>query len=1209
MQFARFSLIIATACMLLYPPASSLCQDSRENADFKLAINLYNDGLYDLAAEQLKQFVNAFPNTSQGIDARFYLGLTQLKLKKFDDARLTFQTFALTYQDNPKAPEAWWNVGESYAAMRDYKEAALAFERVKVFHPKSKLAADALLRASRYFAQAGERDNARRDLRIILQEYPSSSAVLAARTQIGQMYFEEGNIEQAQNELKRVIEGDPLADAKAQALLILANIYQSLSKTDQAEANYQEIIAKHKTSSALQGAYVNLAKLQAGAGKPADAVENYKKALAQKDKADSSLILNALIGMGDAYASLKQYPPALDAYARFLSTSPQDERAPGVLWKIAVTSSRGKNYAQSNEACARLLKPGIPEPLRHRAQVKLGLNAEEQKKPQLAVQHFQAFVDQFPEDPAAPDVIMKTAAMLEKQLRDPRKASAMYEALASRYARSPLADDAFAGAGRCQEDLKDFNQALKLYRELVDRYPASESRPHAEFRISMIETFEQKEKDSGVEKLALLVGDVVAEKDKVGLSFRLGEIYFNDLKNYEAAAAQFTNAVNSGMADARFVDALYFRARAYEYLTRKDDKYRRQAVESYQTFLRSYPSDPRSQSAALSLFQLNATTLASAKIAFTETMALYPSFGRRDALLLRLGELQEKADSLNDALAAYSSITQELPGSPSAEEAGFRSVRIKAALGLSDSAVAEGTAYVAAYPAGAHTAEVLARLAELSVRERNAPRAVEMYQRLSNEFSYTGSAVNARRSLADALAAQGNLTEAISLYSELLDQQENNALAENGADPSLLLSLGTAYQRAGDNANAKKCLFQVLAHEQTGEAAGQAYAALGWIYKDEGSLDIATSYFRQAEKVSPGTTATKDVADLLVVSGNYADAIKQFTELSHAANDEASKQYFDGKIIIAQFRADKVAQADKGVEDFKKKYKGSEEDLAAFELERGSHYFRQEDYPHALKTFTEVAKKYDETPSAPEAMFWIGKAYQVTGKPQEAIKQFSDLMEKYPQAQVIPRAHLGLGNIYYEAENWPESIKHYRVIADDPKADPALLPFAMSNLIETYEAAGINDAALSLTRKYLELYPNSEYSFDKKIKIGILYGRLGYYDQAILHLQGLLDRAGSDLEGEIRYYIAEANYNKGDFQQAILDFLKVPYLVTKKGKIDWTANSLYMSGQSYEKMGRYDQAVTMYQQILDRSGIDETFKAAAKKEIDRVKLVLKKKSD
>jgi tetratricopeptide (TPR) repeat protein len=50
-----------------------------------------------------------------------------------------------------------------------------------------------------------------------------------------------------------------------------------------------------------------------------------------------------------------------------------------------------------------------------------------------------------------------------------------------------------------------------------------------------------------------------------------------------------------------------------------------------------------------------------------------------------------------------------------------------------------------------------------------------------------------------------------------------------------------------------------------------------------------------------------------------------------------------------------------------------------------------------------------------------------------------------------------------------------------------------------------------------------------------------------------------------------------------------------------------MSGQAYEKMGRYDQALTMYQQIVDRSGIDDVFKTAARKEIDRVRLVLKKK--
>ena len=123
-------LVAILFAVLLTSAKVAVSQNTKENADFKLAINLYNDKLYDLALEQLKQFISTYPATSQGIEARFTLGLAQMQLKQYDEARLTFQTFALTYQDNPRAPEAWWNVGEAYAALGNMKEAALAFERV-----------------------------------------------------------------------------------------------------------------------------------------------------------------------------------------------------------------------------------------------------------------------------------------------------------------------------------------------------------------------------------------------------------------------------------------------------------------------------------------------------------------------------------------------------------------------------------------------------------------------------------------------------------------------------------------------------------------------------------------------------------------------------------------------------------------------------------------------------------------------------------------------------------------------------------------------------------------------------------------------------------------------------------------------------------------------------------------------------------------------
>jgi hypothetical protein len=48
-----------------------------------------------------------------------------------------------------------------------------------------------------------------------------------------------------------------------------------------------------------------------------------------------------------------------------------------------------------------------------------------------------------------------------------------------------------------------------------------------------------------------------------------------------------------------------------------------------------------------------------------------------------------------------------------------------------------------------------------------------------------------------------------------------------------------------------------------------------------------------------------------------------------------------------------------------------------------------------------------------------------------------------------------------------------------------------------------------------------------------------------------------------------------------------------------------MAGQSYEKMSKFDQAITMYKQIIARPGIDATFKTGAQREIDRVNALLK----
>jgi tetratricopeptide (TPR) repeat protein len=298
------------------------------------------------------------------------------------------------------------------------------------------------------------------------------------------------------------------------------------------------------------------------------------------------------------------------------------------------------------------------------------------------------------------------------------------------------------------------------------------------------------------------------------------------------------------------------------------------------------------------------------------------------------------------------------------------------------------------------------------------------------------------------------------------------------------------------------------------------------------------------------------------------------------------------RVIVSYFRIDNIKEADKrAVEFVKANSTGAFSYAAEFEFERGKYQVRKEDFVKAKERFDNVVLSYRGASIVPEALFWIARVHELDQKMPQAVQVYDSLLRNFPNDKILPRTRLSLGNVYYNLEQWDNASKQYRFILDNEQLSPDLVPLAMSNLIMTYKEMELFDGALELTRKYIDRFPNDSDLIDKKIDMGVLYQKLGYYDQSILQLQSLIEAGNADLEAELRYYIGEAYFYKGEFQQAVLEFLKVPYLVTKRGKIDWISTSYYMAGQSYEKISKYDQA---------------QFKTAAQKEIDRVKAVLKK---
>ncbi len=1169
-------------------------QDTKENADYKLALNLYKDQLFDLAVEQFRQFVSAYPNTEQGIEARYNIGLCLMNLKKFDEARIQFQNFAVNYPQHPKAAEAWWNVGEAYVALGNSAEAASAFERLKVFNPTSKLAPDALLRAGTYFQKAGDLDNAKKVLRAIIQEYTTSQSVLTARLRYAEILIQEKNAEPARIELRKIIDG-PVASLKPEALVLLGTLEFNEGKFPEAEKYFRKVMALDKKGSRASSAAVKLAMLYREQGNVSGAVELLKPVISDSSITDTSLFQTALIEYGEM--SLRQHDEraALVSFNLFLKKFPGSP----LLSSVLLSSARAEEFAGNLAGAAAdlqriisVLRSSIESRV---AFIKLAKIAEEQKRYHDALNYYQQFSTLYPDDGGTPLALFSAAKIAENQFHDFSIAQKFYDEITVKYHTSDLIDDALLGEARCMESTQNLTKAIDDYKEVLRLYPSTDSAMVLVRHIDSLELYALKNPDLGIQRLSQIVADIIQQKPRGEDARKLADVYFYDFKDFKSAAQQYSAALAIGFTDTTAVEAVSFqRAKALQLLAAVEERSSDDATKAYDEFLNTYPHSPLSSEAQLQKLLL----------------ARDPVPPHIDSLIKNeTSPAIQKEFAFKFAARAIASKNTETalcllqPYMTNDEYALYLSSSLLDSLNQKDSATTLRRTYIDKYPNNFYTAEILFQLGSELFEKGKPSDAILYFDKVIKQFPYSSFAAKAQPLKASSLLQSGKFEEACSALNAIVESDEMNAFTALEPYPDLYIMLAAGYAQIKNIKNAKAYYLKYLETEPTGVSASEALTALGNYARTEGNIDLATSYFKRAGELSNGTASKRQVADLLFQQGNYTEAIPEYKAVLKGTLSEDDQRIVESKIILAQFRSDDFSEAVKGSEQFQHKYEKDKESIAALLLEEGIYYFKKEDNTKARKVFQRILDDFDETPSVPFSLYWSGRIEEFLNHTDEAINIIQKVIQQYPNSPVLPRAEIALGNIYFRQEQYENAVKYYRYITDS-SSDSEILPLAMNNLIIAYKEVGIYDAALQLTRKFIEQYPNDESILDKRIDIGILYQKLGYYDQAIVHFQHILDEANEDLEAEIRYYIGECYYYQKQFQQALLEFLKVPYLIKKKTKIDWSANAFYMAGQSYEKMGKYEQAIGMYKQIIDRTGLDAAFKSAAEKEINRVKALI-----
>ncbi|AQS51246.1 MAG TPA: tol-pal system protein YbgF [Paenalcaligenes hominis] len=115
----------------------SLISDPQEQAAYEAAMDLYRNGQYQEAASGFGTFIEAYPNSSQIEDVRFYEGSSLYATKRFSAAIQKLQTLISSSPTSPRAPDALMVIASSQVEMNDLASAQKTLARIVKDYPDS----------------------------------------------------------------------------------------------------------------------------------------------------------------------------------------------------------------------------------------------------------------------------------------------------------------------------------------------------------------------------------------------------------------------------------------------------------------------------------------------------------------------------------------------------------------------------------------------------------------------------------------------------------------------------------------------------------------------------------------------------------------------------------------------------------------------------------------------------------------------------------------------------------------------------------------------------------------------------------------------------------------------------------------------------------------------------------------------------------------
>jgi tetratricopeptide (TPR) repeat protein len=1189
---------------------------SGESDDFSYALKLFNDKFYDLSAQQFIRFMNNYSDSDMLDEAGYYAGMSLLQLGDYENARIEFQGVAVNFPGSKKAGDSWFMVGECYSKLNKAEEAAKAYETVKILYPKHAKAAESALFAGKIYQKLHYYEKAEQLYILIQDRYLESSYYFPAVLAHGNLYLKKSENSKAEKKFKKVIEGTGDEELKAEAFLYLGDLYHEQGYLNDAKMYYEVIMNKYQDSQSYDNALIALAQIHLQQSNYPEAQKLLIKGLKNKPGKDISEYISERLG--DCHYLCNQFALAAQNYSQCISN---EKDSLFVVRKV-------KN-------CLALQKQNLMNKVIEELEpIVLNEKYFDYKGYDLAKKlYFDCIItsNKFDQGIAVLNAIKTETnftfndyAMLIEYYKYTANWLAIIreiEPIIQSNQSFHLKDDFIFEIANAYENLKEYQKSDGYYRKILVEFTSSDLIDQAESRLDYINKYSVIDQNIATGQLALLIGDILNQEKQGFLNYQLGKIYFEYLKDYKNALVQYKKSLLISENDSIKADIFYQIGLCY--LRLADDKssskensakYLQSAKENFSLAMENINTASQPDRISLSFVELgirldNPPLLK--QIGYYETLIKkYPDSPLQEQCFANLAQLYSKKDStFSKAVEIYNKLISKYPSSVYLVDYLYQrsKLSISSKLQGSFSPSEDFKKIVSVYPNSKPAANALYFLASDYESQGKYSEAKQLFNKLLVDYYYTNIAQLAAERIGDNFLRTGEYDLALDKYIQELNIKfiEDIVLVKEFLPDKkldLLFKIGNGYYLKSDFNQAHRYLTTYIAQDPGGINYNQACLILGDLYLSLNDPEAAIVALRKVsvKDIQKYKLALHKIADIYFTNlQDYSQASTNYNELAKLVKGENQEGEVHAKNIIAVIRNGKISQANKLISLYSDRFKKEKNYLAAFQFELGSYYRKIDDFNKATDFFKKVRKKYSKSDYVDDAEYNLALVYISLNKMKESLDILTGFSSKYPESDKQGLVFNTLGGIYFRSQKYESAIESFKN-ALEKQMEPEHKRQVISNLIKAYTFVNFWDAALALSREYIDNYSNAEDIIDKKIIMGQAYVALNQYERAVEILKQSKLEADSEKEPEIQFYIGDAYLKAGQYENAIAEFVKIP-LLSRKTKLQWEASALYFAGQAYEKLGKIDDAVRMYQEIINRPGIDIILKKDAQKRISQIK--------